>query len=159
VSGLVRTLTVAGAVGAGVAGGVFFAFSTFVTAALRRLPPAQGITAMQAINKAAPTPWFMTALFGTAAVCIALGVLAVRDLGRPGAALRLAGSALYLAGTLLTITYHVPRNDALALVDPTAVGAADEWTRYLSGWIAWNHVRTVTSLGGGLGLILAARAD
>jgi len=56
------------AVGAGLSAGVFFAFSTFVMKALGRLPDTEGISAMQAINKAAPTPAFMAALFGTAAV-------------------------------------------------------------------------------------------
>lgn len=34
-------------------GGVFFAFSTFVMDGLRRLPPAQGIAAMQSIMRRA----------------------------------------------------------------------------------------------------------
>ena len=51
-------------------GGVFFAFSAFVMQALARLPPAQGIAAMQSINVAAVTPPFMVALFGTALACL-----------------------------------------------------------------------------------------
>jgi uncharacterized membrane protein len=42
-------LTVAAAVGCGAVGGVFFAFSGFVMPALRRLPAAQGVAAMQSI--------------------------------------------------------------------------------------------------------------
>ena len=62
-----QRVKVAAAVGAGTAGGVFFAFSTFVMRALDRLPPAHSLAAMQAINKDAPNPLFMAALFGTAA--------------------------------------------------------------------------------------------
>jgi uncharacterized membrane protein len=38
ISGYPRTLTLIAAVGAGLSGGVFFAFSTFVMKALGRLP-------------------------------------------------------------------------------------------------------------------------
>jgi uncharacterized membrane protein len=46
------------ALGCGLIAGVFFAFSTFVMPALARLPAAQGIAAMNAINVAAITPTF-----------------------------------------------------------------------------------------------------
>ncbi|GAA4986027.1 hypothetical protein [Actinopolymorpha pittospori] len=52
--GVVQVLAVISAVGSGLVGGVFFGFSTFVMQALRRLPSAQGLAAMQAINVAAP---------------------------------------------------------------------------------------------------------
>ena len=61
-----RYLAIVTAGGAGVVGGVMFAFSTFIMTGLGRLDPAQGISAMQAINREAPNFWFMTALFGTA---------------------------------------------------------------------------------------------
>jgi uncharacterized membrane protein len=48
--GFFFVLTVVAALGCGLNAGVFFAFSSFVMAALRRLPPAQGIAAMQSIN-------------------------------------------------------------------------------------------------------------
>jgi uncharacterized membrane protein len=46
IDGYARGLTVAAAIGAGVTAGVYFAFSTFVMTALRRLAPAQAISAM-----------------------------------------------------------------------------------------------------------------
>ena len=70
---------------------------------------------MQSINQVAVTPAFMAALFGTATACVALGVWALIDWDDPFGPYLLAGSALYLVGTIrLTITYHVPRNNALA---------------------------------------------
>ena len=63
---LLPTLTIIAAIGSGVVGGVFFAFSNFVMAALARLPVPQGIAAMNSINITVITPTFMTALFGTA---------------------------------------------------------------------------------------------
>src|SRR5581483_9902158 len=154
----VRVLTIIAAVGAGISGGVFFAFSTFVMKALGRLPAAQAISAMNAINKAAPAPLFMLALFGTAAVGIALSVVALRHLDQRWAAYLLAATALYLICVVLTVVYHVPRNNALALVDPTAPGAAQTWAHYLSSWTAWNHVRTLSALAGATTFILALRA-
>src|ERR687895_14764 len=59
-SGLLYAATLVTALGCGLVAGVFFAFSTFVMAALRRLPAAEGITAMQWINILAVTPAFMT---------------------------------------------------------------------------------------------------
>ena len=46
----VAALVIVTAVGAACTGGVLFAFSSFVMPALRRLPPAQGVAAMQSIN-------------------------------------------------------------------------------------------------------------
>jgi uncharacterized membrane protein len=158
IDGYLRILTIIAAVGAGVSGGVFFAFSTFVMKALGRLPSAQGISAMNAINKAAPAPLFMLALFGAGAVSIALSAVALRHLDQRWAVYVLTGTALYLACVILTMVYHVPRNNALALVDPTGPGAALTWTHYLSSWTAWNHVRTVTALAGSTAFIIALRA-
>ncbi len=158
IDGYPRVLTIAAAVGAGVSGGVFFAFSVFVMKALGRLPAAEGISAMKAINKAAPAPLFMLALFGTAAASIVLSVVALRHLDQRWAVYLLAGAALYLVCVVLTIVYHVPRNDALTLVDPTGPGAVHAWAGYLSPWTAWNHVRTVTALAGSTAFIMALRA-
>jgi uncharacterized membrane protein len=158
IDGYPRILTIVAAVGAGLSGGVFFAFSTFVMQALGRLPAAEGISAMQAINKAAPNPLFMLALFGTGAVSIAVSVLALGHLDQHWAGYVLTGTALYLACLVLTIVYHVPHNNALALVNPTGPGATRAWAHYLSPWTAWNHLRTVTALAGGTLFIVALRA-
>ena len=66
-------LIVCTAIACAAMGGVFFAFSSFVMRALARMPPAQGIAAMQSINIVAVTPVFMTALFGTAVACVVVG--------------------------------------------------------------------------------------
>ena len=87
-------LTVATAIGSAAVGGVFFAFSTFVMPALRRLPAAQGIAAMQSINVTALLPPLMLLMFGTALACVALIVVAVVD----GSPWLVAGAAVYLVG-------------------------------------------------------------
>jgi uncharacterized membrane protein len=154
--GFLFALTLLAALGCGMMAGVFFAFSAFVMKALARLPAEQGVAAMQAINVAAVTPTFMAALFGTAVVCGVLVVSALFAWNEHFAPYLLIGTALYLVGTiLLTIGYHVPRNDALARVEPYGVHAEMYWTRYLSGWTAWNHVRAASSLAAAATLTIA----
>lgn len=140
-------LSIAAAVGSGLSAGVFFAFSTFVMPALGRLPPAQGMAAMQAINVAAITPLFMLALFGTGLVSMAVAVEAALSLAEPGAALRLTGGATYVLGAaVVTIACNVPRNNALAAAAPGTAGGDALWAGYRRSWGAWNHVRTVACL-------------
>lgn len=135
-----------GIVGCGVVSGVFFAFTGFVMPALGRLPAPQGIAAMQAINVTAVTPPLMTALFGTAAVCLGLAVEAVLTWGAPGAGLRLFAAVVYLVGVIgVTIAMNVPRNNALAALDPLDAQAATAWASYLRDWTMWNTVRSVAA--------------
>jgi len=140
-------LTLFSAIGSGVVAGAFLAFSTFVMKALGRLPAPQGIAAMQSINIAVINPWFMTALFAPALTCIALAVLSAIDWNEPEVFYHLAGGVLYVFGTIIvTIAFNVPRNDALASVEPDSAAGADLWRRYLSEWTAWNRVRTFAAL-------------
>ncbi len=155
-SGVLYAATLATALGCGLVAGVFFAFSTFVMPALKRLPPAHGIAAMQSINKLAVTPAFMTALFGTAAACLGLVAWAVVSLGERSAALVLAGGALYIVGTTgVTIARNVPLNDKLAKLHPQGADAAGRWDEYVTKWTAWNHVRTAAALAAAATLTIA----
>ena len=155
----VRTLALLSSVGAATTGGAFYAFSTFVMPGLRRLPHAEGISAMNAINKAAPSPMFMLAFVGTAAASVGAGAVAIHRHDHPTSTYLLVGTGLYLAGFVLTAAYHIPRNDALALVDPASAASATSWRRYTSGWTRWNHVRTFTSLASAVAFMFAFRAD
>jgi uncharacterized membrane protein len=138
---------VATAVACAAMGGVFFAFSTFVMQALRRLPAAQGIAAMQSINVTAVTPIFMTALFGTAAACATVAVRALIDWHGMISACLVAGSLAYLIGTIgVTLAFNVPLNNALAATDPSGGDAVWLWMKYVRTWTAWNHVRTASGL-------------
>jgi uncharacterized membrane protein len=155
-NGLLFVLTLLAALGCAMMAGVFFAFSAFVMKALARLPAQQGIGAMQAINVAAVTFAFMAALFGIAVACGTLAVWALFAWDEGFAPYLLVGSALYLIGTiLLTIAYHVPRNEALATLEPHSAEAESHWKRYLSGWTAWNHLRAATALAAAATLTIA----
>ncbi len=153
--GAARALVIAAAIGAALNGGVFFAFSSFVMGGLQRLPASQAIAAMQAINREAPTPIFMSALFGTAALSVGAIVVGTRSLRTPSSPYLIAGGVLYLLAIVLTATYHVPRNNALALVEPNAVDAAAIWARYFREWTTWNHARTATSVAGAVAFVVA----
>ncbi len=150
--------TLVAAAGSALIGGSFFAFSTFVMSALGKLPPPQGIAAMQSINIVVINPWFMTTFLGTAVLWAAVAVASLMRWHDPGAAYLLAGAVLYFAGTfLVTMVFNVPRNDALAKLTPATAEAATLWSAYLSAWTAWNHVRTVVALAAMLSFTIAFR--
>jgi uncharacterized membrane protein len=112
-------LTFVSALGAGLIAGFFLAFSIVVMKALAQQPPPQGIAAMQSINIVVLNSMFFTPFFGTAAACHVLTVSTFFRWQRPGSAYLLVGSLLYLIGTILvTILFNVPRNNALAAIDP-----------------------------------------
>ena len=144
------------ALGCGLIAGAFFAFSSFVMSALGRLPPAEGIAAMQSINIVVINPVFLGVFLGTAAVCLGVLISALVLWPAPGALYAVAGSALYLAGTfLVTMAFNVPRNNALAAVEPASPDGARVWAGYLITWTRWNHVRTVAALAAAAALTLA----
>jgi uncharacterized membrane protein len=108
----------------------------------------------------AVTPVFMTALFGTGLACLALAVWALADWHDSYGPWLLAGSALYLAGTIgLTMGYHVPRNNALAALGPTNHDAERHWSRYVADWTRWNHVRVAAALAAAASLTVALHVD
>jgi uncharacterized membrane protein len=153
---LLTGLALPAALGCGIVGGVFFAFSTFVMAALARLPAAQGIAAMQSINIVVINPRFMGAFLGTGLLCAALLAAIPIVAPHPGAAWLVAGSLLYLLGSIgVTLRFNVPRNNALAKMAPDSAEGAARWPRYVAEWTFWNHVRTAASLAAAAMFILA----
>jgi uncharacterized membrane protein len=132
------------ALGSGLMAGVFFAFSVFVMRGLKRLPAAQGIAAMQAINVAVINPLFMTVFLGTGVCCSAILVFVVLMWPYSGIGYLAVGALLYIAGCIgVTMLCNVPRNNALAAVAPESAAGADYWPHYVREWTRWNHVRTV----------------
>ncbi len=145
-SSLTAALAVVSAVGSGVEAGVFFAFSTLVMASLAGLPARHGLAAMQAINAAAERPAFLLPLMGTTVANAGLAIAAGLEHGR-SSALQLVGSGCFLVGVMgVTVAYHVPRNRALADLDPDTSPAPERWAGYVTGWTAMNHVRCLAAL-------------
>lgn len=153
---LLLILEFAAALGIALMAGLYFAFSIAVMGALGRIAPASGMAAMQSINVVILNPWFFLAFFGTAAICAVLIVMALLRWSEPGAALLLIACMLYLIGNIVvTMVFNVPLNDALAAADPASTDGAALWSRYLSTWTAWTHVRTLSCLAA-LALLIGA---
>jgi uncharacterized membrane protein len=73
---VVPALAFAAVIGSGLMAGLFFVFSVCVMQALSRLPPEEGIAAMNAINVVIQNPLFLTAFMGTALLGLVLVVTA-----------------------------------------------------------------------------------
>lgn len=139
------TLIFAAAIGSGVVGGIFYAFSSFIMAALARLPSSQGAAAMNAINVTVINPTFMLAFMGTAIVCLVLAGGSFFWWDQSAGKLVLAASLFYLIGCFgVTMVCNVPLNDGLAAAAPAQEAAL--WARYLDAWTFWNTVRTAASI-------------
>lgn len=150
--------TIIALLGTGVMGGVFFAFSSFIMPALGRIPVPEGIRAMQRINVDVYHWSFMGPFFGIPLLCVGLAVLAVLDWGAPATPYLFGGSVTYVVGCFgVTAAANVPRNKALAAVDPDSTAGAEVWKSYLREWVWWNHVRTAACVvaTGVLGAALA----
>lgn len=153
---LLFVVTLLSALGCGLIAGAFFAFSSFVMKALGRLPPEQGIAAMQSINVVVINPVFLGVFVGTAITCALLAVASLFRWHAAGAGYLLGGGALYVVGTfVVTMTLNVPRNNALDALDAKSADSAKYWAEYLSSWTAWNTVRTIAALLAAAALIAA----
>lgn len=150
-----QVVTMITALASATAGGVFFSFSTFTMQGLAGLPDADGMAAMQSINRTAVRPPLMALLFGTATLCAVLAIRGVTTT-EAGSWLLLAGGVLYLLGAVgVTVVKNVPLNNALADADPSDDRAA-LWRDYLRRWTRWNHVRTVSCILAAAVLVAAA---
>lgn len=142
------------ALGSGLIGGLFFAFSTFIMAALAARPPAEGMAAMASINRVILRSLFMPVFFGTALLALGIGIYAL-VVWTPVSLWLLAGVLLYLLGTIgVTMVWNVPLNNRLDGADPAADNEA-LWAHYVDRWTKWNHVRTVAPLAAS-GVFIAA---
>jgi uncharacterized membrane protein len=149
-------LTVLAALGSAIVGGAMYAFSSFVMSGLDRATPSQAVAAMNGINVTAVRAPFMIPFVGTALLSVALVVVGLVRWGRPGSTLLIVGALLYVVGAfVVTMAVNVPRNDALALVEPASAEAAARWATYYREWMIGNHVRTVAALAAA-GVFVAA---
>lgn len=142
-----RVLIGVAAVGSGLIGGVFFAFSGFIMPALVRLPAPTGAAAMQSINVTAVAAPLMIALFGTAAAAVAVPLVA-RWAGCGGSTLTLLwlASGCYLLGPIVvTVAANVPLNNRLAATAATTF-TTESWRHWVTAWSGFNLIRTLAGL-------------
>lgn len=148
-------LAVAGAVATGLAGGVLFAFSTFVLGGLRRLAPREAGAAMAAINRDALRPPLMLLLAASVLLPVVAAVVGLVT-GADGSGWALAGAVVAVAGILgVTGVGNVPLNERLEAAAARGGDLADAWTAFWPRWLAWNHVRTVAGAASAALLALA----
>jgi len=147
-------LLVAAAIGSGLIAGIFFAFSTFIMTAFSRIPPEQGIAAMNSINVTIVRSPFMLLFVPVMILCIVIAIMAFMDWQGSASIWMISGAAVYVAGSFIsTIVFNVPMNDTLA--DLSGSEALTFWNRYLADWTWWNHVRTMASLASAIAFVRA----
>lgn len=132
------------ALGCGLMGGIYFAFSAFIMRALDGIDRAAGIAAMNSINTVILRSAFMPLFVGTTLASAALAVIGIVQAESARGPLLIAGGVVYVIGMfVVTMAFNVPLNDALL-----RGGARDPatWQRYFVSWTRWNHVRTIASL-------------
>lgn len=141
---------IASLLGSALVGGIFFAFSSFVMEALKRIHPPEGIRAMQSINITVINPAFLGLFFGTAILSLTLLVAVV--FGYTSAAIEalphwfLVGAIHYFVGTfLVTLVANVPLNNRLAEASAADATAQSFWETYLKRWTLYNHIRTASA--------------
>lgn len=141
----------------GLSAGVFFAYSTSVMLALRRVEDRTFVDVMQKINSAILNGWFLGVYVGALVAAIAALVLHLGAAHRAMLPWLIAATVLYAVVFVVTATVNVPLNNQLdaagpvsAIPDVTAVRAAFE-----ASWNRWNLVRTVSSAGALLTLAIA----
>lgn len=139
-----------GLLGVGLIGGALYGFSTFIMAALARVPDREGIRVMQEINRTVFHPMFMGVFFVTVPVSLAsvvLGVLNTDEGWAPGAIV--GGLGYFLGLFVVTAAGNVPLNTKLEGVDPE--GDPAFWRAYQASWTRWNHVRSASAVVSMLG--------
>ncbi|MET3496685.1 anthrone oxygenase family protein [Variovorax boronicumulans] len=142
-----KTMTVlilASALSTALVAGMFYAFSSFVMAALARIPNSEGIHAMNAINITVITPSFMVLFMGSTLLCVVLGGWSMFSISQRDSQLVLLACLFHVVGCFgVTVLFNVPLNDQLAATSHTDGHAF--WQTYLKTWTRWNTVRTASS--------------
>ena len=148
-------ITTGAAVSSAAAGGLFYAFSTFVMRGLDRAEPLDAIAAMRGINaEAQANAPFLLLFAGSALLALGAGIAVLFRMSQPGSGYVLAGAVLGIVAFIVTVAFNVPLNDRLQSVNPTAMDASGEWRAYAVPWTAWNHVRTVAPLLGSVLILI-----
>ncbi len=146
-SPIVTALLWAAALSSGLIAGVYFTFSGFVMRAFGEIDTTHAIAAMNSINKTILRSAFMPLFFGSSIISVLLMIVAIYNWSDASAALILLAGAVYFIGMFVcTVLFNVPLNNFLAREDSYSSNAQQIWSRYLTIWTNWNHLRTISSL-------------
>ena len=164
-SGLTLAALLTAVVSSGLLAGVYVLYAHTVMPGLRTLDDRAFVGAFQALDRAIVNPWFMVLGFLGAPALTAVAL--ARTWGEPAAAWVATALVLHVAAMVVTARVHLPRNDALkAAGDPATLTSADLAVLRAAfdeaGWVRWNLVRAVASVGAtgilGWALVLTAGA-
>lgn len=127
--------------------GVFLTFSDFLMRSLRRSAPAGGTEAMQRINREVYRSVFMVLFLGMVPIsALALGY-ALLAASEPVATALTCAALLYLLGVFaVTAAGNVPMNQRLDAMPLAGDAAQAYWPAYATGWLRWNHLRSLAAL-------------
>ncbi len=141
------TALVAATITMGLSAGVFLLYGHTIMPGLKTTDDSTFVASFGAIDKAIINPVFMvSAFFGALIFTAAAAMLQLEEDAFPFTA---AALVLYAVLVGITVSVHLPRNDALKAAvaegepdDPAAVRSAfDEAT-----WVRWNWARVVLNL-------------
>lgn len=125
--------------------GFFYAWVCSTMWGLDTLDPRVAIQAMQGMNASVRNAVFAPAFFGTPVVLLLAAGLNWSGARVSAICFALAGVIYAVFGIALTLTQHVPMNEALALLEmPLSEGEATAiWQAYSPDWQFWNIARTI----------------
>ena len=151
----IPVLTFLAAIGSGLLGGLYFAYSNSVMPALAKLPAPQGVAAMNNVNMVIMNGQFLGLFMGVALLSLLLIAASLfGGAAKPGWVI--AGALLYLVGHIaVTMAFNVPMNNALAALAPDSQQAAQFWATFLDRWVFWNHIRAIACTGALTAFIVA----
>lgn len=139
---------VAAVITAGLSAGFFYAFSHDIMPGLGGGGDRTFVGGFQAIDRAVINPLFMISYLGP---LVLSGVAGALHLGADSWSVLVpvaVGFVLYVVMMVITARVHLPLNAQIkAAGDPDRnADLAGARERFETGWVRWNHVRTVLSL-------------
>lgn len=159
-------ILLAGTVGSGLIAGLYLSFSDFVMKSLYNLSSEQSVVAFNSVNETVQplsgrgSTLLIPILILTAIFSVFLLVISVLKWQEPGSLFLVSGSSCYLFSFIITVGYHVPRNNKLLTVFKAQDmhQARKWWEREADGWTFWNSLRGCAALSASLLFILALRS-
>lgn len=127
--------------------GIYFIFSNTIMTVLANYERGAGV--MVDINKVIQNPIFLGifALSGIGAIYL-LFVAQGSEL--------LAAWVFFIGTVLVTLRHNVPMNNQLQSTEHDIAARRRQWQHYLTHWVFWNHIRTLSSVISGVLLLQAS---
>lgn len=124
--------------------GLYFIFSNTIMKSLTQ--HEDGADVMVTINKVILNPLFMS-LF------IVSGLSALYFVAFSNGAIRISGIVFFVGTTSVTMIKNVPLNNQLRDSNK-GVSRNTIWQVYLSNWVFWNHIRSLSAITSGFLMVV-----